>query len=75
MGIQYQASDDHGSGPCVIGQDCQVGWSRFDAAHFFPAGDSLIVSSVFRNWSGDRTRNVSMTVYFIANPGPPAGFR
>ena len=37
--------------------------------------DSWIVTSVFRNWSADRTRNVSMTVYFIANPGPPAGFQ
>jgi hypothetical protein len=63
-GILYEASDGSGSGPCAIGQDCQVGWSRFDPPQYFNAGDSLVVTSVFRNWSADRTRNVKMTVYF-----------
>jgi hypothetical protein len=62
--IQYQANDGSGSGVCVIGQDCQVGWSRFDSPQYFSAGDSLIVTSIFRNWSNDRTRSVTMTVYF-----------
>ena len=75
VGIQYQASDRQGSGVCIISQDCQIGSSRFDPAQFFPAGDSTVVTSLFRNWSGDRTRNRSMTVYFIPNPKPPAGFR
>lgn len=62
--IQYQAADQTGSRPCIIGQDCQIAWSRFDGAQYFPAGDSLIVSSIFRNWSADRTRTATMTVYF-----------
>jgi hypothetical protein len=64
-GIEYQASDWSGSRSCVIGQDCQIGWSRFDPAKYFPAGDSLVITSVFRNWSGDRTRNATMIVYFV----------
>ncbi len=62
--IQYQASDGSGSGICVIGQDCQIGWSRFDGARYTQAGDSLVITSIFRNWSADRTRNARMTVYF-----------
>jgi hypothetical protein len=63
-GIEYRASDGSGSGYCSIGQDCQIGWSRFDPAKFFPAGNSLIITSIFRNWSGDRTRSATMIVYF-----------
>jgi len=36
----------------------------FDAPQYFNAGDSLVVTNVFRNWSADRTRHVTMTVNF-----------
>jgi hypothetical protein len=62
--IEYQAADGSGTRPCFIGQDCQVGWSRFDLPQYFQAGNELVVSSIFRNWSADRTRNVTMTVHF-----------
>ena len=61
---QYVASDGSGSGACEIGQDCQIGWSRFDPPQVYAAGSSVIVTSNFRNWSGDRTRNATMTVYY-----------
>lgn len=63
-GIQFQANDWSGSGYCAIGQDCSIGWSRFDPPQYFNAGDSLVVTSIFRNWSGDRERGASMTVFF-----------
>jgi hypothetical protein len=62
-GIEYSAADQTGNKPCYQGQDCQVGWSRFDPPVQYPAGNELIISSNFRNWSGDRTRDVTMTVY------------
>lgn len=61
---EYVASDGSGSRPCEIGQDCQIGWSRFDPPQVYPAGSSVIVTSNLRNWSGDRTRNATMTVYY-----------
>ena len=64
-GYVFEASDWTGSRACVIGQDCQIGWSRFDSPQIIGAGQSTIITSVFRNWSGDRTRSATMTVYFI----------
>lgn len=64
-GIEYWASDQTGNKPCFEGQDCQVGWSRFDSPTTYQAGKELIVTSNFRNWSNDRTRNVTMTVHFV----------
>jgi hypothetical protein len=63
-GIEYWAADQTGNKPCYLGQDCQVGWSRFDPPVTYQAGKEMIISSNFRNWSGDRTRNVTMTVHF-----------
>jgi hypothetical protein len=60
----FGAADGFGNGACVLGQDCQIGWSRFDPPQLYSAGNSTIVASTFRNWSGDRTRTASMTVYF-----------
>jgi hypothetical protein len=68
--IEYGATDFSGAKPCFLGQDCQIGWSRFDPPQFTNAGASLIITSVFRNWSHDRQRNAAMTVYFI----PPWGY-
>jgi hypothetical protein len=65
VGIEYQASDGSGTRPCFIGQDCQIGWSRFDPPQYFQAGNELVISSIFRNWSADRTRNITMTVRFV----------
>lgn len=64
-GIQLQASDGTGTRGCTVGQDCQIGWSRFDAPQVLGAGQSKVITSLFRNWSGDRTRVARMTVYFI----------
>jgi hypothetical protein len=64
-GIEFQAADGSGTRPCFIGQDCQVGWSRFDPPQYFQAGNELVISSIFRNWSADRTRDVTMTVRFV----------
>lgn len=64
-GIEYWAADQTGNKPCYQGQDCQVGWSRFDPPVTYPAGNETVISSNFRNWSGDRTRNVTMTVHFL----------
>jgi hypothetical protein len=62
--IQFVASDQTGARQCLIGQDCEVGWSRFDSPQVLPAGDSKVITSVFRNWSADRTREARMIVYF-----------
>jgi hypothetical protein len=64
VGYQFEAADGTGSRICEIGQDCQIGWSRFDPPQFYGAGESQIVTSTFRNWSGDRTRSATMTVLF-----------
>lgn len=63
-GIEYWAADQTGNKPCYQGQDCQVGWSRFDPPVTYSAGNETVITSNFRNWSGDRTRNVTMTVHF-----------
>jgi hypothetical protein len=63
--IVLEAGDGTGTRNCTVGQDCQIGWSRFDAPQFLGAGDSQVITSQFRNWSGDRTRTARMTVYFI----------
>jgi hypothetical protein len=65
IAIQLQAGDETGTRDCTPGQDCQIGWSRFDPPQFLVAGDSILVTSVFRNWSGDRSRNATMTVQFV----------
>jgi hypothetical protein len=69
--IKYQASDAFGTGECVIGGDCEVGYSRFDAPLYFYSGNSQVISANFRNWSHDRTRVVTMTVYFYVSYSSP----
>jgi hypothetical protein len=64
-GVVLQAGDGTGTRNCTVGLDCEVGWSRFDAPQVLAAGESKVVTSLFRNWSGDRTRTARMTVYFM----------
>jgi hypothetical protein len=64
MGYRFEASDFTGSRLCVLGSDCQIGWSRFDPPQTTQAGNEVIVTSVFRNWSHDREREATFTVYF-----------
>jgi len=63
--IQLQAGDGTGTRQCIVGSDCEIGWSRFDAPQVLAAGQSKVITSLFRNWSADRTRTARMTVYFI----------
>jgi hypothetical protein len=62
--IVLQAGDGTGTRNCTVGQDCEIGWSRFDAPQFLNAGRSLVITGLFRNWSADRTRTATMIVYF-----------
>jgi hypothetical protein len=62
--IVLQGGDWTGTRNCTVGQDCEIGWSRFDAPQFLNAGQSLVITSLFRNWSGDRARTATMIVHF-----------
>jgi hypothetical protein len=51
-------------------QVCEIGWSLFEPPQITPAGDSIIVTSIFKNWSHDRERGAGFHVDFI----PPQGY-
>jgi hypothetical protein len=71
--VAYEARDGSGSGPCNLDGNgwivCGVGWSLFEPYQVTPAGNSMIVTAIFKNWSHDRERGATLTVYFI----PPNG--
>jgi hypothetical protein len=48
---------------------CGVGYSSWDEPEQFNSGDKAGVCATFRNWSHDRQRAASLTVFFI----PPSG--
>lgn len=62
--VSLQAGDGTGTAECTAGQDCPIGWSRFDGYQILHAGQEQVITSQFRNWSGDRTRTATMIVYF-----------
>jgi hypothetical protein len=68
-GYSFAARDGYGSGPCNADGNglfvCSVGWSAFEPIQVVPAGNSMIVTGIFKNWSHDRERGATLTVYFI----------
>jgi hypothetical protein len=65
----YSARDGvDGERPCSLDGNgnnvCGIGWSLFEPLQVTPAGNSMIVTAIFKNWSGDRERGATLTVYF-----------
>jgi hypothetical protein len=63
-----------GVGGCAAGQDCANGWAKFDYAPVVAnSGAMQTVTTNFKNWSADRDRVASMTVFYIlpADSPPP----
>jgi hypothetical protein len=75
VNVVYSARDGvAGEQPCTLDGNgwnvCGIGWSLFEPLQVTQAGNSIIVTSIFKNWSADRDRGATMTVYFI----PPYGY-
>jgi hypothetical protein len=53
----------YGSGPCNLEGNglfvCSIGWSLFEPIQVVPAGNSMIVTGIFKNWSHDRDRGAT----------------
>jgi hypothetical protein len=67
----YDAQEANGSGgaPCTLDGNgwyvCGIGFSKFPNKPItMPAGNSLLVTTLFMNWSHDRDRIASMTIYY-----------
>jgi hypothetical protein len=75
VNVVYSARDGvAGEQPCTLDGNgwnvCGIGWSLFEPLQVTQAGNSIVVTSIFKNWSADRDRGATMTVYFI----PPYGY-
>jgi hypothetical protein len=71
LGVEYRARDAHyGDRPCDRDGNgwivCGIGWSSFDPIQVTAAGDSMIVTAIFKNWSADLGRDAAITVHWVA---------
>jgi hypothetical protein len=48
--------------PCLQNQDCEIGWSRFEAPTEEVLDGWRILGQTFKNWSADRARNPALVV-------------
>jgi hypothetical protein len=77
VGYSYDAWDNYGSGACDLtfgdGFACKIGWSAWQGPpQVTAAGNSLIVTGMFMNWSDDRERGATMTIRYVQpNNGQP----
>jgi hypothetical protein len=70
IGFRLEASDDK-RGPCRIGEDCSISWSKFPQVPTEVTNDGVrAIASTFRNWSHNRTRVAYMTVFFRSAKPP-----
>jgi hypothetical protein len=70
VSYQYEARDGFGQGPCPEDGNgwpiCVIGYSKFAGPpEVTSAGNSLIVTGLFMNWSGNRERGATMTIYYM----------
>jgi hypothetical protein len=72
--ISLLAGDgDRGAGACTLDANgdipCSVGWSKWQQPKHEQNEATQLVCSVFMNWSHDRARWASMTVFYTMPPG------
>lgn len=50
---------------CSPGADCPIGWSKFQATPVETKGSAIrTYSTIFMNWSHDRTRQAQMVIFY-----------
>ena len=67
-GFRLMATDAHNRGimrGCKAGADCNIGWSKFQTAPHESGHSQLrTYSSIFMNWSHDRSRTAEMIIFY-----------
>jgi len=70
-GYGYEVRDAGGGGGCQVGEDCDLGKSRWlDHPAIEKSGDTTLVYAVFENRDPSRPRTARLILYFQ----PPRGF-
>lgn len=54
---------------CSLDRDCDIGWSKWLAPFSSQTQSSALTCSVFMNWSHNRTRTASLSVFFKPRDG------
>ncbi|MCF1474622.1 hypothetical protein FS763_22140 [Agrobacterium vitis] len=78
LGFRYFATDDNngkiwdGKG-CDLNKDCPIQWGKFPSTPTVQKNAAMqIVTTVFRNWSHDRTRYVKVIFFYSLPQGAVA---